>query len=1118
MKTRLLSLLLSALLTAVVSHAYNTSYYARSSAFSEGKWVKVAIDTTAVYRIDYRQLREMGFADPSAVKVYGYGGIRATDQTFSDDYPDDICPAAYHHTADGRLLFYGEGVVRGTVTPSGLATFERNHYDTLSYYYLTDSGQHIDVPASSYIASDLHAPLDRHLSIGLVEREVQNPGHGGVFCHGRILSPGDSECFSFRIKDFIGGGSPANGTFRYEAYVKTPTSVRLPIEVSDNINVLSKTPSASGVTTSPTKLYVSASGSASFNASTKKPLDDTKADFTVNLPTSFKGSYAAIDKAYVVYPRANRLGDEASVIMNFKRVAAEQTFTVSDAPAGCLIWDVTDPAAITAFETQYDEATATHTASFTRQSSYSPTRVAVINPDATHREIVAYAPVPCQNLHGTSVPDMLIVTTADKRAAAEQLAAIHLRRQGMDVTVAVQDEIFNEFSSGSRHPSAIRRLAKMFHDRDAGKFRFLLLYGPATWDNRSLEADRSAYVVSFQAELVEKAREAATNYCADQYFGMLDDSFKPSEISFATTSVAIGRLPVMFAADGYRVNRKIDRYLESPNTARDYLQTLMISDNEQNCAHIQHSREATDAMTAANPAFTSTAAAVLLYPVRNGKSDECRNLVLRSLSSGMGYMAYSGHSGEVSVGSEGIYNVSLANSYNYNTLPLATFASCDAFPLDRRQGNLAETMVLKEGGGALGVVAACRSVYLEHNRSLNLAMARAYSSAIEGSSTGEIFAKARNMIVSGTGSAALGDNTLCYNLCGDPALPVGAPSYSVGINTVAGSDAAGTVTAASLETVAISADIRDRAGRTVTGFNGSAVIEIYDAPVTRRLLAEKDSSIVCDEVILATLPATVTAGRIDADITLPATSGSTPYNRIVITAIDSETRLTAAGACLTVSVTPPPADATSPSPSAPVIEELYIDSPSFNNGDTTAPTFTLHAVIDPGTSGLARDNWGVSRRSSLVLDGKKHYPETINAMRFGDSGKMILDKVFDGLSDGRHTLQLTAVSNDGSSTTASVDFVVTGTAEASLSLDGDNPAREIAVITAEGVTSAARLIIRDSRGNTVLSRRDCRFPFRWNLLDSTGRRVADGRYEATALVETETAYGSTEPLEIVVLR
>ena len=111
-----------------------------------------------------------------------------------------------------------------------------------------------------------------------------------------------------------------------------------------------------------------------------------------------------------------------------------------------------------------------------------------------------------------AVPDMIIVTSGMCLQYAEELAQYHRDFQGMDVAVVRHDDIYREFASGSKHPSAIRRFAKMLYDRAPEKLRYLLLYGASSSDNRGIDGDRSDHLVSYQTEELANARNVTTSF------------------------------------------------------------------------------------------------------------------------------------------------------------------------------------------------------------------------------------------------------------------------------------------------------------------------------------------------------------------------------------------------------------------------------------------------------------------------------------------------------------------------------------------------------------------------------------------------------------------------------
>lgn len=46
------------------------------SVLASGRWVKVRVPETGVYRLTDAELRKMGFSQPDRVRVFGYGGYR----------------------------------------------------------------------------------------------------------------------------------------------------------------------------------------------------------------------------------------------------------------------------------------------------------------------------------------------------------------------------------------------------------------------------------------------------------------------------------------------------------------------------------------------------------------------------------------------------------------------------------------------------------------------------------------------------------------------------------------------------------------------------------------------------------------------------------------------------------------------------------------------------------------------------------------------------------------------------------------------------------------------------------------------------------------------------------
>lgn len=128
--------------------------YARQSVLRQGHWAKIRVPSTGIYQLTDAVCRQAGFADPSKVKVYGYGGnlqdevLRAENLINCDDLKE--LPT---YQAGGRRLFYGRGPVSWQDATEGLRT--RNPYSDYGCYFITDYG---DAPqyyadSASFVAS-----------------------------------------------------------------------------------------------------------------------------------------------------------------------------------------------------------------------------------------------------------------------------------------------------------------------------------------------------------------------------------------------------------------------------------------------------------------------------------------------------------------------------------------------------------------------------------------------------------------------------------------------------------------------------------------------------------------------------------------------------------------------------------------------------------------------------------------------------------------------------------------------------------------------------------------------------------------------------------------------------
>lgn len=1098
--------------------------------------MKISVADEGIYQITYEALKNWGFTDPRKVAVYGYGGTALTDQSFIGK-ADDLTQTATYHTDDDRLLFYSDGVCRlmvNTLITEG--NMCRNYYSDKAFYLLSDCENIEDIPLNEYSPST-YTTLTFHIHSDVIEKEEQNPVNAGVFFHEKELQTGESRTYGFHIRDYVEPGIVENsaydrGVFRYFAALRSDDMLRFSSSCAQVEAISASVTNDYATTKDKPYLYETCKGVLPFNAG-DRDLSDATVSYTVSL--SSPASYAAIDRVQLLYPRNSCMHDDASLIMSYPKTHSGQGFIIYDATEATQVWNVTDPMSITAYERTYDDEAQTIKCSF--EASYPVTaqtaaRIVAFNPAAIFPETVYEGDVPNQDIHGDTTPDMMIITTATLADQARQLAEIHREYQGLEVSVYVHEDIFNEFSSGTPHVMAYRRAAKMFYDRAPGKFKHILLYGPTSFDNRSLTVAPDDRLLSFQTEEQLSAKDPAASYSADVYFAMLNDNFNISNIYAQTSQICVGRIPAACISDATIVNEKIRRHLADLPGTDVYSRVLSTSDDGDKKGHLMNAEEATDAMLDINPDLTIIRIHNGAYTLTNGIATLCQKAIADALRLGVGYFTYSGHGGGTTISMEDMWDSHLSAQTDYPQQGMAVLATCDIFHFDRPVSNLCRDLLLKLDGGCMGIIGSGRSVYMEHNQSANLAWAKAYAAATPGTTYGDIYKNGRNDLLAGGSNYARDVNVLCYNLCGDPAIPVAAPHYRADITSIDGARPvdASPVGVSPLTPITITGTINNSStGTKVQDFNGQVNLIIYDGPYSVAIRNESGSQataptkITIDDKILSRTSAVVTNGEFTATVTLPVPNVAGVSNRIIACAVNTLSGERALGSNNAFVVNGYDAEAAAGTDtSAPKIERLYIDSEDFHDGDTVDGSFTLYATIDPSASDLCLTNSLIGNSPKAFLDGTRDLSGIGSYIKVNAAtDKAYLAYPVKNVSDGHHSISLTLTNNAGSSATESVNFFVfNGCVTANVSVRRQVARDEAIIELTHNLPSEteATLVIENADGTPTLYRPDATFPFTWDLRDTDGSDVTDGRYSAYVLLKSGRKYGSTQKTDIVVIR
>ncbi len=1086
------------------ARALPTSYYASSSRLSHGHWVKVKVNEGGIHRITEAQLARWGFDDLSKVMVYGFSTLSLSSHNFSISMPDDL-PEVPVYRQGGSILFYADADLTYVPDEKGAVSASRNMADLAGYYFITQVDEPSSVSVVPAAVSGSDEVLTSHTSVVYVEPEEDSPLQIGAHYFSMPLDLAGRR-FEFPVTH------PADGsaTLTYNLIGTTKsTAVQASVSV-DGLNVVSHTVGklTDNTTSSPHNRYNRFTvGTMVVNGITDATGNVT---VTVKRPSAACVSYCAVDNISLVYQRQNRLDGDVSQLRMFYDGTLAGSPVAFDAPQGRLqVWNITDRQKVTSLPVGPEGVvTLPNTGSC---------ELVAFDTDGSFPTVEFTEEVAPQNLHALPTPTMIIITTGALMEQAEQLAAMHRQYTGIDVAVVDQAQIFNEFSSGSRHVDAYRRFAKMLYDRNRNKLKYLLLMGTAYYDNRGIKGDVSGNLLTFPTENIDYACNPTYGFSSDTFFGMLGDDFNGNSILRQPVTISVGRIP---AADPVTVEKyiaKVGEYLENPPLDGSYNRAMLVCDAGNDNGHLIQAESLSKVIAGTDPNVSFAKLYNAIYKTSNGVPVMMKTALSEALARGQGYFCYMGHAGRNSLGA--YVSINDIGHYTFGAPPMAFLATCDTYLFDSGSDYIVKELLFTPGGPK-AVIGAGRTVYMDNNRVLSEAFAAEYFGGYEGDCIGDVYRRAHNMTSTLSASSEYQRrNNMCYNLAGDPALPVYRPTHSIEVTTIAGSNVnpADTVPVTPGEAVTLTGVVKDKTGNVDTSFNGELIVTLHEsARVVNSLLENPDDSkslpVTVEDNILGQYAATVDHGQWQVVMISPEPLQAGADNRLSLFARSNDRRSAAGMVSGLLAVSQSRADDPSTANAkAPVIDMMYLNTPAFVDGSITGADNILVAHVTPGDNGINFSNSQIGLSTRLILDGNRSYSDARGGLRLNSDGSATLTYNIAGIAEGDHHLQLTVLDNVGNRTQRTLAFHVRHDVDISLMTDRPTARHSVTFDLNHSLDShpSGRLFIQNAAGHTVYSRSDCSFPFEWNLKDDNGNRLPDGTYRAFATVKTSGLLTST---------
>ncbi|WP_224995160.1 type IX secretion system sortase PorU [Cesiribacter sp. SM1] len=1020
----------------------------QNSALAEGRWIRIGVTQSGVYKISSSFLSSNSIlaagADPANLQISGYGGGMVPEPNASARH-QDLPQLAVQVVGgdDGRLdaadylLFYAQGPDALTYDQeSGWYNHQKNIYSDTAYYFIgmgTTPGLRQTQGANEGLS---YPAITSYEAVEVYEKDEVNIISSGRRWFGDAFGLTASRQYTTALQELTEGNVRLRTAFINTNRSAVSFSVLLNNQLQQEVSIRhtidyqyaekgwiaekeSQVSTAAFTGSAPLQLQISLSGG---NSGNKAYLDY----YLLQTPTRLRY-------------RGSQLSFISPQSINHPAV----TYQLADAPAGLQVWDISNPQQPLAQEASLQN----NQLLFGTASNQLKSFIAFTPADAPAP--VSFGPVPNQNLHADLQPELLIVTHQSLLAEAERLADFRRSHDGLAVKVVTTRQVYNEFSSGRQDVAAIRDYVRYLHQQGGGRLRYLLLFGRGYYDYKQRTQQPFNLVPLYESY---NSVHPINSYASDDFYGFLEEhegDWTEDESGNQSLDIGIGRLPVTTATEARQVVDKLIRYSSDEATFGNWRQRILfVADDEDGNVHQQDAEQLARLATTANDLYSPRKIYVDAYPkiiTANSQTSPGAQKALRdAIDQGALIVNFTGHGSHRFWTFENIFSKTAAeNLQNRNKLPLFVTATCEFGLHDGELRSGAESLILNPGGGAIGLLTTARPVFTFSNFKINSAFYKyAFPSASgEIRRLGDITRLTKNEGVPETG---------VYNrnfvLLGDPSLQLAYPKQPIALTAITrltGAEALDTLKA--YEIVRIEGMVVNPDQEADASFSGTLLATVYDKSDMLSTLGQSDPAMTYSQRqnVLHRGEASVKNGHFFFEMAVPKNIRyETGFGRIELYATHADGKRDAAGASEQIKIGGSAAGKANDR--TPPQVQLYLNDTTFVSGNPVASQAMLLAKL--------QDEHGIN--ISYSVPG-----QNIEAV-LNDTSTFILNDYYistkgnykEGwlrfplynLPPGRHRLNLQAWDTHGNGSVQSIDFVVPGSEGISITSARNypNPLRE----------------------------------------------------------------------------
>jgi len=809
-----------------------------ASVLSNGKWIKVKVDETGVYKITFSELQSYGLSNTANISVWGNGGVKLPYMN-NITSPDDLqqIPIYIEKGNDGvfnqgdYILFFAQGPLTWKYEAANTFFMHEVHpySKEINYFLTTDISSPLRILNTQSTSTPSTYQTNAYDALVAFEKNDTNLIKSGRDWYGESFDIYTTQTFDTKLSN-PEPSSLAKIRMRVSARSSTSSSYSVSVN-SVNIGSISLL----GVNVGDEESDFVSVKQQSFT--TSAPSGDFSIALTYNKPSSAANGW--LD--YITVNARQLLSYEGKQLFfrDYKSIGSGKItqFNIQNAPSTLLLWDVSN----IHYPRLIINSVSSGAASFTVPTDTLRQFIAFEAGNAYAVSLVGE--VANQNLHGLAQADMVIVAHPSMLSQASELAEIHRTNDGLSVNLVTTDQVYNEFSSGNRDVSAIRNFMRMFYNRTTidDSLRYLLLFGDGSFDNLSDKRGNTNLIPTYQSQ---ESINKTSSFVSDDFFGLLDENEGEAD---GLVDIGIGRFPVFTTDQANIVLSKIKQYYSQSSLGDWNNQLCFIGDDEDGNIHMSDANTLADYVKNNHQIYNIQKIFFDAYlqestPTGNRYPDVTAAINNR-VNSGALIVNYTGHGNEQWLAHEKVLMLDDVRSWrNFQKLALFVTATCEFSRFD--DYNListGESILLTPNGGGIGLLSTTRLVYSSPNFTLNYNFIKTiFSENAKKSSplySNKILDEAHHRLgdavritknISGSGY-----NKRNFMLLGDPALMLKFPSYGVSVTHINNTPIADvTDTLKALSKLKIAGKITNHNGSDATNFSGNASIVLFDKEKT----------------------------------------------------------------------------------------------------------------------------------------------------------------------------------------------------------------------------------------------------------------------------------------------